>query len=318
MLRVTDHGTWRMIDVEGRVVVNGYLVKLRKPIKTKLSAETIERLVRVKADWWLDEMGRRADVGYIRKRLEGIVRPYGGFEGRTVLDVGSGSGSSALTMSDAGAASVIGVEPDPEFVDLAKRRAQDEGVADRVQFRLIKNTTKLPFRNGAFDIVTFHAVIEHIPPALRAPILKEAYRCLRPGGLLVITETPNRAFPFDHHTTRLPLIPWLPLSISVPIARRFSRVAKRGMTKKGYIAAGIVGGSYWQVRKALPEIICLDLLDSAARRFCSRRTCSPITYGGLRFVEWILNALRLPLTAILPSLDLAFIKPAASIRHKEH
>lgn len=46
---------------------------------------------------------------------------------------------------------------------------------------------KLPFKNNSFDVVTFWAVIEHIPVGYELATLKEINRVLKPGGYLFLT-----------------------------------------------------------------------------------------------------------------------------------
>jgi SAM-dependent methyltransferase len=68
----------------------------------------------------------------------------------------------------------------------------------------------LPFADGAFDIVFSNAVVEHVGGVERQrAMVAEALRV----GRRVFLTTPNRWFPIELHT-RLPLVHWLPRSLS--------------------------------------------------------------------------------------------------------
>lgn len=54
--------------------------------------------------------------------------------GRTVLDVGCGSGRYAVALAKAGAARVVGVDVAPRMLDAAVALARAEGVKDRCEF----------------------------------------------------------------------------------------------------------------------------------------------------------------------------------------
>jgi SAM-dependent methyltransferase len=60
-----------------------------------------------------------------------------------------------------------------------------DGLTDE---NIIKDISHFPFDNQSFNSVTFSAVISHIPKSLRDIELAEAYRCLKPGGNIIITE----------------------------------------------------------------------------------------------------------------------------------
>ena len=45
---------------------------------------------------------------------------------------------------------------------------------------------KLPFKNNSFDVVTFWAVIEHIPVGYELATLREIIRVLKPGGYIFL------------------------------------------------------------------------------------------------------------------------------------
>lgn len=308
-LKVLDLGSTRRIFIKGIAVHRGKRQKVLETIETPLSIPTIESIVRLKGDWWLDEMERKADAGYVQKRLSSLIRRFEPIKGKRVLDVGSGSGSSAFSLVEAGAGFVQGVEPNSDFVALADMRAKDEGFSDQVSFLFQKDTTKLPFEDNRFDIVTFNAVLEHVEPKLRTSLLQEAYRCLKPEGLLVITETPNRAFPYDGHTTLLPLLPWLPFSWAAALASRFSRNSPRGLTKEQYISEGLVGVTYWEIKKALPQAFCMNRVGGDADWKCDLKKANPLVRIILKAAEKILKIFKLPLVSVLPVLDLVFRKP---------
>ncbi|MFH1620995.1 MAG: class I SAM-dependent methyltransferase [Patescibacteria group bacterium] len=309
-LEITDANGVRQIHVNGLATYEGSKQKVQSDISTHLSIGTIQELVNQKGDWWLDEMERRTKKDYVAKRFLSLIQRFGGLKNTKILDIGSGCGSSAMIMIDAGAASVTGVEPVANFVQLAKHRIMDEGLENQINFIHLEDTSKLPFVDQSFDIITFSAVIEHIHPKIRTSILRDAYRCLKPNGRLVITETPNRAFPYDGHTTHLPILPWLPLILSAKIAKYFSCNSPRGLSKDEYIEEGLIGGNYWQIKKALSGANCLNLNSGDAEWKCGLKNSSHLLCTLLNIAESILKIFSLPLAAFMPVLDLVFQKPA--------
>ena len=55
-----------------------------------------------------------------------------------------------------------------------------------------QDITQLGWRDGAFDAVLCMEVIEHVPPARRRALVRELFRVLRPGGLLVLSTPDGR------------------------------------------------------------------------------------------------------------------------------
>lgn len=64
---------------------------------------------------------------------------------------------------------------------------------------IFEDLTSLPFSDNTFDTVTFIANVNHIPKKDRDKELGEAYRCLRPGGKIVITSPNPLASYIAHH-----------------------------------------------------------------------------------------------------------------------
>lgn len=76
-------------------------------------------------------------------------------------------------------------------------------------------SVRLPFDDGAFDLVYSNSVVEHVPPRDRMGFAQELRRVGR--GLYI--QTPAYSFPIEPHAL-LPFAHWLP----VPIRRRYWRL----------------------------------------------------------------------------------------------
>ena len=115
-----------------------------------------------------------------------MLQPYrarivGAAEGR-VLEFGTGSGLN-LPLYGANVSSVIGIEPSPELLRMARQRSAEA----HVPVELLEGTAEaLPIDDGSVDTLVTTWTLCTIPDAEKA--LREARRVLRPGGSLLFVE----------------------------------------------------------------------------------------------------------------------------------
>jgi SAM-dependent methyltransferase len=137
-------------------------------------------------DYALFEYHRSAKVIAFLERA-GV--PIGG----RVLDAGCGGGGMPLSLAEE-ARTVVGIDPCPRFQDAGVRLARERGAAN-LHFALADGMA-LPFRDGVFDLVLSHAVIEHVADA---PLyLRECARVLAPTGHVYLSTAPYLSFAGAH------------------------------------------------------------------------------------------------------------------------
>ena len=103
-----------------------------------------------------------------------------------LLDIGCGPGSITAVLAQH-VKSVIGIDIDGETIRSAQGAATREKIGN-LQF-LHGSMLALPFEDNRFDAVTFHAVLYHLDEATLDAALKEAYRVLKPGGLIATRDS---------------------------------------------------------------------------------------------------------------------------------
>lgn len=143
-----------------------------------------------------DPFSRLVGVGRLHQQLldRADIRP-----GQRVLEIGCGTGNLLLALGgQQQVAGAIGIDPDPDALRLARRKAERAGLSIRYD---VAFASDLPLPDASVDRVLSALMLHHLGDDERARALREVARVLRPGGQLHVVDIDGTAP--GHGTGRL-------------------------------------------------------------------------------------------------------------------
>jgi arsenite methyltransferase len=128
----------------------------------------------------------------------GVTKHIGGFDAtdellslchiaqaQEVLNVGCGIGVGSVYIAKRYGCHVVGVDISERMVEWSRRRAREERVEPKVEFRPA-DVLDLPFEAARFDVVFAESVLIFVEDKARA--IRECVRVTKPGGYVGLNE----------------------------------------------------------------------------------------------------------------------------------
>lgn len=138
----------------------------------------------------------------------GKVKANYDLTGKTVVDVGCGTGDLVLSLAQSGCKKVVGVDIDADRIASAKRKAKAENLDGVTEFLCVDFINEYN-PDYKFDLAVNTASFEHIPDP--DACLKKISDCLNEDGILCTIFGPLWLSPYGAHMYEYCKVPWVHL-----------------------------------------------------------------------------------------------------------
>jgi ubiquinone/menaquinone biosynthesis C-methylase UbiE len=110
-----------------------------------------------------------------------------------VLDLGCGIGNILIALAERNdfIHAPVGVDVSPDLIRIGEQEVAKAGLHDRIRLQ-VAPATRLPFEDGAFDVVLTSHVLKHLDDEALFTSFREVARVLRPGGRFLLWEFEKR------------------------------------------------------------------------------------------------------------------------------
>jgi len=253
-----------------------------------------------------------------KRFLEPLFRYFEakGLDDLKVLEVGCSFGHITEYLNDQpSVAEIYAFDADQAFAEITRVKVEDLGLAKVREVRHVttEETSRLPFEDGAFDLVLVVGIVEHLPFENRQVYVDNYYRVLRVGGFVAFFDTPNRFFPFETHSVGLPLVQWLPPELAFMYAKAWGKL--RGVSFPEFTRPG-TGWRNASYSDCLPKSRTVELRDLTEEigygyRFFKQHVRSRkgrVVLPLLAVFRALARRLDVPPSFFLPYLNLVFQK----------
>lgn len=307
VIEVVDEGAQRLVRL---LTPQKGTYSSAKEFRTAWPADLLNSLAALKAEWFLDSYQRFEHPNYIQKQIDSVLDLYDLKLGDDpILDFGCGFGASSYCMMKRGAKRIVASDLERSNTDFAEQFFTSMGLRDRIDIRCGDIVPSL--ERNSFSMIWLQAVMEHLLPEERRTYLQRFWEALRPGGYLVITETPNRVWPIEGHTTGGTWwIPWMKPENVFKKMRGDARYTNFSDTD--FYRHGIIGSSYREILDCLGRPAdCTELslqtpkyLKKQYGRAVNHSLPRSMAVGMLGMLEPVCRRiLHRPITAFMPFLN---------------
>ena len=124
--------------------------------------------------------------GAHKKWKKQIVKICKKINPKKILDLATGTSDIAIELSSIKECKIIGVDPSSKMLEVGQSKIDNQNLNDNILLEK-GNAENLKYDDGIFDVVTIGYGVRNFTNLKNS--LKEIYRVLKKGGLLIILET---------------------------------------------------------------------------------------------------------------------------------
>ncbi|MFH1255402.1 MAG: class I SAM-dependent methyltransferase [bacterium] len=181
---------------------------------------------------------------YQEKTIDFLEKFVPSLKTKKILDLGSGMGGFLVAMKLKGY-DVIGIEPNHDYIDIAKLRAMRYGIDIDAREN---SGEKMPFPDDSIDFIYCNDVLEHCENP--SELLKESFRILKENGQMHITVINRFGFHDAHY--HLKFINWMPRFLGEMIIK-LNNIEKENSTAGMQKLSSMHYFTVWQFKKMARE-----------------------------------------------------------------
>ena len=133
-----------------------------------------------------DGLNRVISFGIDIKWRKKVVAIVGKIKPNKILDVATGTGDLAISLSKTGAEEIIGLDISTGMLEIGKQKIKSKLLSDTIKM-VVGDSENLPYQDNYFDAITVAFGVRNFENLEKG--LAEIYRVLKPGGVFVVLET---------------------------------------------------------------------------------------------------------------------------------
>lgn len=236
-----------------------------------------------------------------------------------LIEVGCGTGSTAAAFAPH-VGRIRAYDMAPTSIEAARERVRILGI-ENVEFTFARPESLLDavdrdHPEGA-DAFLLYAVLEHQKLDERLETLERAWGLLRPGGVLIVGDTPNRLVYLHRHTSHVPFFDMLPGPLQMVYTQRSPIPLFRDKMREAIDASADVatdrldrwgrGVSFHEFEAVLGDLRSLVIADGFAPEIVARKRI--LRQERLLLSFMVEEQLPVPLGFARESLDIVLRKP---------